>query len=126
MRPEYLILASYLLFSAAIPAAALARSIPLLFVIQGCIGIAQGIGYPVLMGTTIRDVPAQQRSRAMGLHQSVYAAGIFIGPWASGVLAESIGIRRMFGITSGLVLILGLTGAVLLSRGPSLNNRRPL
>jgi predicted MFS family arabinose efflux permease len=64
-------------------AADLAKSIPLLFLIQGCIGIAHGSGYPVLMGLTIRDIPFQQRSTAMGLHQTVYAAGIFIGPWAS-------------------------------------------
>jgi predicted MFS family arabinose efflux permease len=118
-RSESLVLVSYLLFAAAIGAAALAKSIPLLFVSQGCLGAAHGIGYPVLMGMTIRDVPAQSRSSAMGLHQSVYAAGIFIGPWASGALAEALGIRPMFGLTAALVLVLGSSGAILLSRRSS-------
>jgi MFS family permease len=115
-RPESLVLASYVLFAGALVAAALAKSIPLLFALQGCTGLAHGIGYPVLMGMTIRDVPARSRSSAMGLHQSVYAAGIFIGPWASGALAEALGIRPMLGLTAALVLVLGSTGAIVLSR----------
>ncbi len=119
LRSETLVLASYLLFAAAIVAAALARKVPLLFICQGCLGVAHGIGYPVLMGMTIRDIPPQQRTAAMGLHQSVYAAGIFIGPWASGALAEALGIRPMFGITAGLVLVLGCSGSIVLSRPPA-------
>ena len=118
-RSEWLVLASYLLFAAALVVAALSNNILLLFVSQGFIGLAHGIGYPVLMGMTIRDVPAQSRTSAMGLHQSVYAAGIFIGPWASGALAEALGIRPMFGLTAALVLVFGTGGAIVLSRRPS-------
>jgi predicted MFS family arabinose efflux permease len=118
-KPESLLLGTYVLFALSIAAAALARSIPLLFLIQGLLGLAHGIGYPVLMGLSIRDVPGNQRSAAMGLHQSVYAAGIFIGPWASGILADAIGIRPMFVVNAALCLALGLTGAIILSRRPS-------
>jgi predicted MFS family arabinose efflux permease len=114
-----MLLGTYILFALAIAAAALAKNIPLLFLIQGLLGIAHGIGYPVLMGLSIRDVPANQRTAAMGLHQSVYAAGIFIGPWASGVLADAIGIRPMFAVNAVLCLALGLAGAIVLSRRPS-------
>ncbi len=116
---ESMLLGTYILFALAIAAAALAKNIPLLFLIQGLLGIAHGIGYPVLMGVSIRDVPANQRTAAMGLHQSVYAAGIFIGPWASGVLADAIGIRPMFAVNAVLCLALGLAGAIVLSRRPS-------
>ena len=119
LRSESMLLGTYILFALAIAAAALAKNIPLLFLIQGLLGIAHGIGYPVLMGLSIRDVPANQRTAAMGLHQSVYAAGIFIGPWASGVLADAIGIRPMFAVNAVLCLALGLAGAIVLSRRPS-------
>jgi DHA1 family multidrug resistance protein-like MFS transporter len=119
LKSEWLVLGSYVLFALAITAAALSKSILQLFVFQGCIGIAHGIGYPVLMGMTIRDVPASSRSSAMGLHQSVYAAGIFIGPWASGALAETLGIRPMFAVTAALVLVLGSGGAIVLTRSSS-------
>jgi MFS family permease len=36
----------------------------------------------------------------MGWHQSVYAIGMFAGPWLSGLIADSIGIRPMFGATA--------------------------
>jgi DHA1 family multidrug resistance protein-like MFS transporter len=124
-RSEWLVLVSYLLFATALVAAALSDSIPLLFISQGCIGLAHGLGYPVLMGMTIRDVPASSRSSAMGLHQSIYAAGIFIGPWASGALAETLGIRPMFGLTAALVLVLGTSGAIVLSRRPSPRGEHP-
>ena len=118
LKSESMLLGTYVVFALAIAAAALAKSIPLLFLIQGLLGIAHGIGYPVLMGLSIRDVPTNQRTAAMGLHQSVYAAGIFIGPWASGVLADAIGIRPMFVVNAVLCLALGLTGAIVLSRRP--------
>jgi len=119
------VLASYGLFAAAIILAALAKRIPLLFLCQGCLGVAHGMGYPVLMGMTIRYVPALSRSSAMGLHQSVYAAGIFVGPWASGALADALGIRPMFGLTAAVVLVLGSSGAIVLSRRPSTPEGRP-
>jgi len=81
-----LVYLSFVLLSAGIGGAALAPSLPLLFVSQFCIGLAQGIGYPVLMGMSIRYVADVERTTAMGLHQSVYAIGMFGGPWLGGCL----------------------------------------
>jgi hypothetical protein len=50
----------------------------------------------------------------MGLHQAVYAIGMFSGPAASGLLAAAMGIRAMFGVTSLSTLIAGLGLALLL------------
>ncbi|NTW99761.1 MAG: MFS transporter, partial [Geobacteraceae bacterium] len=51
-----------------------------------------------------------ERSTALGLHQSIYAIGLFAGPWLSGILADSFGIQPMFGITALGCLILGVLG----------------
>jgi MFS family permease len=118
VRSQTLVLGSYLLFAMGIGACALTKSLPVLFLIQGCLGVAHGVGYPVLMGLTIRAVPVQSRNGVVGLHQSVYAAGIFIGPWACGALGEALGIRPMFGLTAAMVVVLGTTGAIVLSRRP--------
>ena len=54
------------------------------------LGIAVGTAYPVLMGMSIVHVDEQERGAiAMGLHQAVYAIGMFAGPWLSGILAEA-------------------------------------
>lgn len=91
-------------------ATALAPTLATLFAAQLVIGLGMGIGYPVLMGMSIRYVADPERATAMGLHQSVYAIGMFVGPWLSGILAEAIGIRPMLGTTAVLSLILGVLG----------------
>jgi MFS family permease len=94
--------------------ATLAPSLAVIFVAQFCLGVAQGLGYPVLMGLSIRDVADAERTTAMGLHQSVYAIGMFAGPWLSGILADAVGIRPMFAVTAFGCLAIGLLLARLL------------
>jgi predicted MFS family arabinose efflux permease len=40
----------------------------------------------------------------MGIHQAVYALGMFAGPWIGGIVADALGIRAMFGIMAGVCL----------------------
>jgi len=63
------------------------------------------------MGASIQHVQNADRSTAMGLHQAVYAVGMFAGPALSGVLAKAMGIQPMFGVTAVACLALGLSGA---------------
>jgi MFS family permease len=109
-----LALASFVLLSIGIGGAALAPSVLVLAAFQLCIGFAMGISYPVLMGMSIRYVVDEERTTAMGLHQSVYALGMFAGPWLGGIMAEAMGIRPMFGVTAVVCLIIGAIGTRLL------------
>jgi MFS family permease len=90
---------------------ALARSVPLVFAGQVLMGMSAGVGYPVLMGLSIRDVEESKRATAMGFFQAVYAIGMFSGPWLSGILADAIGLSGMFGLTAIGCFALGLFGA---------------
>jgi MFS family permease len=101
--------AGFVMLSAGIAGAALAPALPYIFVAQFFLGLGMGIGYPVLMGLSIRNVDDAQRTTAMGLHQAVYASGMFAGPWLSGILADAVGLRPMLGITAAGCLALGLT-----------------
>ncbi len=87
---------------------AAAPSLTMLFIGQLCIGLSQGISYPVLMGLCIRDIAEESRTTAMGLHQSIYAIGMFAGPAFSGVIADALGIRPMFVITALFCLLIGV------------------
>jgi MFS family permease len=113
---QRLIYIGFVLLSAGIGGAALASSLLLIFVAQFCIGLAQGVSYPVLMGLSIQQVADAERTTAMGLHQAVYAIGMFGGPWLSGMLADAMGIRSTFGATAFVCLALGLFGARWLAR----------
>jgi MFS family permease len=101
---------SFVSLAAGTVGAALAPSVPILLAVQGFLGLGIGVGYPLLMGMSIQNVPGPERSTATGLHQAVYAIGMFTGPWLSGILADALGIRPMFWITAAACLPLGLIG----------------
>ncbi len=111
IRGQWLVMASFGLMSVGIIVAAMSSSLFVLAIAQATMGLAQGIGYPVLMGLSIQQVQNADRSTAMGLHQAVYAIGMFAGPALSGMLAKAIGIQPMFGVTAVACLALGLSGA---------------
>lgn len=96
------------LTSAGLVACALADSLFLVFAAQFCMGMAYGVGYPVLMGMSIQHVDDSSRMTAMGLHQAVYAIGMFAGPWLSGMIANLTGLQPMFGGTALLTLVVGV------------------
>lgn len=107
---------SFAVLPAGVVVAAIAPNLAILLLGQILISLAQGIGYPVLMGLSIRHVDNERRTIAMGVHQSVYAIGMFAGPWLSGILANAVGIRVTFGVTAGACLVLGLLGTRGLAR----------
>jgi MFS family permease len=116
-----LIFASIILMGSAVGLAGIASSLPLIFFAQFCSGLASGIGYPVLMGSSIEYVREEERATAMGLHQAVYAIGMSTGPWLCGILAEWMGIQPMFVLTAVGYLGLSIFGASLLKREGVLN-----
>ncbi len=109
--PRRIVTYTFALLGVAIAGLVIAPSVGWLYVMQVLIGAATGIGYPVLMGSSIRFVEGPERATAMGLHQAVYAIGMFAGPWFSGILAGALGLRPMFGFTAAFCLILGILGA---------------
>ncbi len=82
-----------------------APSLSFLFAGTVCMGFAFGIMYPILAGMSIQKVDRSLRTTAMGIHQSVYAVGMFTGPWVSGIVADAIGLRHTFLFTGFFYLI---------------------
>jgi MFS family permease len=81
-----------------------------IYLAQFGLGFGSGMAYPTLMGMSIEHVEGSARSTAMGLHQAVYALGMFGGPWLSGILANWIGIQAMFAVTAVMVILIGVIG----------------
>jgi len=109
---------SYLAQAVGIGLVALIPALPIVFVAQILVGYAFGVSYPLLMGLSIQYVAEHERATAMGLHQAVYSIGMFGGPWLSGLLADSIGMRPMLGITAIFSVVLGLAGTYWLGSNP--------
>ncbi|MHB1356249.1 MAG: MFS transporter [Anaerolineae bacterium] len=109
-----LIYITFALLALGLVSCALARSLAVLMVLQLAIGLSQGISSPVLMGLSIQRVDETQRTTAMGIHQSIYAFGMFAGPAISGVLSKGMGIRPTLGVTGAVCLVAGVVFTILL------------
>jgi predicted MFS family arabinose efflux permease len=114
-----ILFSSFVLFAGGIVVATLGRSIGYFFLAAVMMGGANGLFYPILMGLSIEKVDSAHRSTAMGIHQAVYAVGMFTGPWVGGVLADALGIRPMFGITAGFCLVASCVLIALHPWGPA-------
>jgi len=113
--PRRVVALAFIVDSLGVAAAALAPTLPMLFVGQFLLGLSQGALYPVLLGMSIEKIDERQRSTAMGIHQAVYGIGMTAGPAVSGIIAAAVGIPTMFLVTSAICLVAGLVGARLLA-----------
>ncbi len=84
----------------------LASSVVVLALLQGLVGAGRGFLYPLLMSLSIKAVTAPDRASAMGIFQAAYALGMFIGPWACGGVADSLGLPSVFILCGGMMLVL--------------------
>lgn len=105
IRPIYLLSGALTLFTGGIIFMASLKTLPPLYAATALMGFANGVSYPTLMGLSIRHVDQPRRTSAMGIHQSVYAFGMFSGPWLGGINADYIGIQPMFMVVAGFVYI---------------------
>ena len=112
-----LVYASYAMMAVGMGVAAVAGSLWVVILAQAFIGLGGGIGSPITMGLSIEKVDDESRATAMGLHQAVYAIGMFAGPWLSGILADSMGIQPMFGVTAAAGLVLSLLMTRVMEKG---------
>lgn len=114
LRFKPMLAISFVLVGAGLGLAAIAPSLAFVILAQLVIGSGFGIAYPVLLGACIRYVDNGERTSAMGLNQTIYAAGMFAGPWMSGILSNAMGIQPMFALTAACVATAGLAGTYFL------------
>jgi predicted MFS family arabinose efflux permease len=72
-------------------------------------GAAQALYFPLLLSLAIRNFVPSERATAMGLYQSVYSMGMFLGPYVAGGLNAFGGLKAGFLFASAL----GLAAAIL-------------
>ena len=78
-----------------------------LFVCEVLIGIGLGLTFGLLMALSVEDIPSGQRLYAMGIFQSIYAVGMFFGPWTAGYLTQALGFSLTFISIGTFVLLAG-------------------
>ncbi len=114
-RPSQLVLCGMAAICAAIALIPHCKSMPGLLAAQTLQGLGSGLTMPMLMSLAIVRIPQQKRGVAMGVFQSIYALGMFIGPVLSGRLAEAMPLRSTFFVMTALAgAMLALGGAYFL------------
>jgi DHA1 family multidrug resistance protein-like MFS transporter len=82
-------------------------------------GLFGGIG-PLGLAMATAQAPREETGRAVGLIQAAQILSAAIGPFAGGLLADTIGVRRTFLVTAGLcALALVLVLACYAERSPA-------
>lgn len=70
------------------------------------IGLALGFVLPICLSQVARLAPDSLKTSVMGFFQSYYAAGIFLGPWIAGMVAEAFQLHAVF-VFASIVAVIG-------------------
>ncbi|SDF53635.1 MFS transporter [Sporolituus thermophilus] len=81
-----------------------------LYATQFVSGFGRGLLFPVLMALSLKNIDPAKKTTAMGYFQTVYGAGMFVGPVVCGLIADSFGLVYSFWAI-GLILTLGAVSA---------------
>jgi len=103
-----IILAAFTVMISGILISFLTTSMNILYIAQILIGFSVGICEPLLMAVSIKKLPSPEKPAALGFFQTIYAVGMFSGPFISGILAGWLGLNAMFLVTAISILILSI------------------
>ena len=111
------VLAALAAYVVILALSAVVRSVGQLFALRVGIGLFGGIG-PLGLAMATAQTPREDTGRAVGLVQAAQILSAAVGPFAGGLLADAIGIRRTFLVTAALcALAFALVGAFYEERG---------
>ena len=104
-RQDRLIVASMVLFSLATIGCSAAGSPSAFLAWRASIGITEALYYPAAVGLIAAFHSSAARSRALGIHQSAQFAGLVIGGWYGGWMADHVSWRAGFAVAGCVGLV---------------------
>jgi len=69
-------------------------------------GVGSGIMTPVILDFISKRTSKEALGSAMGIHEGVYGVGMFIGPFAGGLIADAYGASTMYTLLVGASLLI--------------------
>ena len=127
-RPQWMILASLVLWSVATLGSGLSQSEGAFVGWRAAMGVTEALYFPAALALIASYCPAVMRSRALGVHQSAQFVGVMLGGWYGGWSADHVGWRQAFWVAGavGIVYSFVLWGVfrrlVLLKSSPPLRS----
>ena len=105
LQERSIILVGFLMVGVAVLLTPLASCLWILKAIQAVNGVGVGLIFPLLLGLAIQPFPLAQQATAMGFFQSIYAAGMSLGPLITGWIGEHWGLADAFILNGSLCLV---------------------
>ena len=103
--PTRMLVAGFLICAAASALFAFSYGAAMLFSVQALYGVGMGLILPVTVAGAIRNIAPEKRGAAMGFYQSVYGAGMFLGPILAGGIVQASGYRANFFAMAGMLAL---------------------
>jgi len=104
-RQDRLIIASLVLFSVATIGCSASGSASAFLAWRAGIGFTEALYYPAAVGMIATFYAPAARSRALGIHQSAQFAGLVVGGWYGGWMADHVSWRAGFAVAGGAGLL---------------------
>lgn len=76
-----------------------------IFILQAFPGMSTGILLSYLTSESMKEIPREKSSTAMGFFQAVYAVGMAFFPWAVGALTENFNIKTGYDFLASAAFI---------------------
>ena len=108
LGPRRSICLGFLLLAASAVVVPILTSMTQLYCSQLVGGFGRGLAFPLLMTLGVKSVAEKVRATAMGVFQSLYAVGMFLGPVVVGAAADWTGLGSGFWLCG----LCGLAGAL--------------
>ena len=103
--PMRMLMTGFLTCAAASALFAFSYSVAMLFTAQALYGVGMGLILPVTVAGAIQRIDPEKRGAAMGFYQSVYGAGMFLGPVLAGGIVQAAGYRVNFFAMAGILVV---------------------
>ena len=110
--------AGFIACAAASALFAFSYSVPLLFASQALFGAGMGLLLPVTVSGAIQNIEPERRGAAVGFYQSVYGAGMFLGPVMAGGIVKAFGYQANFFSMAGILILGAVLTALWALTGP--------
>ena len=107
-RPQWMILASLVLWSVATLGSGLSRSESAFVGWRAAMGVTEALYFPAAVALIASYCPVAMRSRALGVHQSAQFVGVMLGGWYGGWSADHVGWRQAFGVAGAVGIVYSL------------------
>ena len=96
---------------------AFATNVWQLFILRGIMGLTSGY-IPNAMALVASQVPRNRSGWALSTLSTGQISGVILGPLMGGLMADHLGLRTVFLVTSGLLVISFLVTLFLIKEGP--------